>query len=610
MVKPVNLAGVRAAKDKAKAVNPQPNKGADERLTLGDELPEDCPVRALGKDGKLRYYLDADRQLIALSDRDHTRLGLQGLFGAQLHLLNRWWPRIDKNGQPHDWAPDHVSQAMMQACSRAGLWDPRERQRGRGAWLGEDGTALVLHTGSHVMTFPATRTPYRDHTTELAGLVGRFVYSAADAMGAPASEPAGDDPDGPAMAVLAKLRSWAWRRGEVDAVLMLGWIGAAMVGGALKWRPSAWVTGGKGTGKSTLDDLVKGLFGGAMIHTADTTAAGLYQTLRHQTLPIAIDELEADADNRRANAVIKLARLASSGALMLRGGQDHASTEFVVRSSFLFSSILIPPLTPQDRSRITVLDLGELPAGAVAPVIEARAMAALGAQLRRRLVDGWTRLGTTLAAYRDALQAAGHNARAQDQLGTLLAAADVLLFDDHEPGSAEEWVKRLTASELSEADDNQRDEERCLAHLLSSPADVFRGGSRRTLGEWVRLAAELDDIAAAEGPDARRTLGTYGLKLLDPEPAVDDEPAQPRRLAIANQHKGLAAVYADSHWQGTSGTMGVWVQALRRLPGADRCRKALHIGGATCKATTVPLSVVIPLDQVPPARHAWMLQKG
>ncbi len=93
-----------------------------------------------------------------------------------------------------------------------------------------------------------------------------------------------------------------------------------MIGGALKWRPIVWLTGGKGSGKSTMQELLHRLFNGGIIQTADTTAAGLWQAMRHHTLPVAIDELEAEEDNRRQNTIVKLMRMASSGALLLRGG--------------------------------------------------------------------------------------------------------------------------------------------------------------------------------------------------------------------------------------------------------------------------------------------------
>jgi hypothetical protein len=605
MAKPVNLAGVRAARDKAKAVKPTSPPPDDGDQVAEDGLPPDCPVRPLGKDGRVRYYLDADRQLVALPDRDHSRLGILALFGQRAELLYSYWPRHDKNGNVTGWRPELASENLMAACSRQGVWDAKERQRGRGAWLGEAGE-LVLHTGTHVMTFPATSNPYRDHTSDRAGLVGHYVYSAAAAVGMPSTEPAEAGPNGAADRLLAVLRSWNWRRGEMDAVLMLGWIGAAMIGGALKWRPMVWLTGGKGTGKSTLQDLLRAVFGGALIQTADTTSAGLYQTLRHQTLPIAVDELEAEEDNRRNTAVVRLARLAASGALMLRGGQDHAATEFVVRSSFLFSSILIPPLTGQDRSRISVLELDELQDDAPVPKIDGKVWGAVGNELRRRLVDGWQRLAGVLDQYRTALQEAGHAARAADQLGTLLAVADVLLADDLAPGDADVWVSKLNASELADAAENSRDEDRCLALLMSTPVDVFRGGARRSIGEWVRQAA---GIEGDEEGDSQRVLGTYGLKLLQPTPANGEHGAWPMMLAVANYHKGLAPVFADSHWKGTAGTMGVWVQALRRLPGAVRPSKPLYFAGATSRAVAIPLSVVLPLESVPVQHHERLLRR-
>jgi len=174
---------------------------------------------------------------------------------------------------------------------------------------------------------------------------GRFVYPAS----APQPRPGVRDdelkgPSGrrfnlrkPGEELLKLLGTWNWKRSEIDAQLLLGWIAAAMIGGALKWRPMAWVTGGAGTGKSTLQHLLDALFGeGGLIDCADTTAAGVYQLLGHRTLPVAIDELEADADNTRVMSVIKLARLAASGGRMMRGGSDHQSVSFEMRSCFFF----------------------------------------------------------------------------------------------------------------------------------------------------------------------------------------------------------------------------------------------------------------------------------
>ena len=52
---------------------------------------------------------------------------------------------------------------------------------------------------------------------------------------------------------------------------------------------------------------------------------------------------------------------------MHRGGQDHTAHEFTLASCFQFSSISIPPLEPQDRRRLGILELRPFPVGAIAP---------------------------------------------------------------------------------------------------------------------------------------------------------------------------------------------------------------------------------------------------
>src|SRR5690349_15230298 len=60
-------------------------------------LPEDCPVEPLGILDDVFFYLDASRQLRALPAREHSRLGLQALFGQQIELLFKFWPRLSQD---------------------------------------------------------------------------------------------------------------------------------------------------------------------------------------------------------------------------------------------------------------------------------------------------------------------------------------------------------------------------------------------------------------------------------------------------------------------------------------------------------------------------------
>jgi hypothetical protein len=559
--------GIRAAAASAVAVSP--NSTNDDGF-----LPPDCPVTPLGLFGNHCFYLDSQRQLIELPGRDHSRLGIVRLFNKNFHFLYASWPRTDKEGRVTGWRPELAAERLMASCGAKGIWNPADRERGRGAWRGERGE-LVLHTGQDVLTFAPNPRAWSDRLVHSPGVIGRFVYPAAEAVGMPADMIAGGAGD----ALLAMLRTWNWRRDDIDAVLLLGWMGAAMIGGALHWRPIVWITGGKSTGKSTLQDLIEAVFNEALIKLADTSEAYIRQTLKHQTLPVSLDEAESEEDNRRLNSIVRLARLAASGGKLGRGGSDHNAVEFTMRSAFQFGSILMPSLLGQDRSRMAVLELGELPKETPTPDVSRERWSPIGAQLRRRMVDGWVRWETTLAWYR-------HSKRAQDSFGTLLAAADVLLFDGAPNTQAGgEWIDLLRAAGMAEIEDDARDERQCADHLMSIAVDPFRNGSRRLLAEWVRIAALWD---AGDAVQAQAVLGTMGLKVRYEKLGRDDVPM----LVVADNHKGLADLFENTRWASRSGSIGVWAQALRRLPGADRAG-AQYFAGLTCKATKIPLESVL-----------------
>lgn len=540
-------------------------------------LRSGCPVEPLGLNGDVFWYLDANRQLRAVKARDHGRLVLQSLFGTRIDLLEEFWPRLAKGGKKDGFAAEDVAKDLMCSAAARGVWDPFERVRGPGAWLDARG-ALVLHCGDSVWHGPDATDKHGEW--RVPGREGRYVYPAAPPGPRPAATPEAN-PGEAAQKVLAMLRTWEWRRPEIDPILMLGWIGAAIVGGALDWRPLVWVTGDKGTGKSTLHKLVHGLLDEAVISVSDATAAGVWQKLAQSSLPVAVDELEAEEDSRRAQNIIKLARQAASGGVVLRGGSDHQGAEFKARSCFMFSSILVPALMGQDLSRMAILELDRL-SSSTPPPLDRNQISRLGSLLRHRMANGWHGLAERLRVWAVGLEAVGHSGRGADQFGTLLACADMLLHDTPPcSDSVEEWTTHLGASDLAEVADIEADHERCIRHLMSSLADIYRQGERRTIAELVKAAAS-DNYATAD--DAGRMLGTYGLRIVRDGGQVC--------LAIANMHQGLAALFKDTHWAGRSGASGVWAQAVRRMEGA-RAAGALRFNGVVSRATVVPLSVCI-----------------
>lgn len=538
-------------------------------------LPDGCPVTPLGVHGQTHWYLDVLGQLRGLKPTEHGRTGIVALFGHQSALLYRYWPRKDKLGNTVNFRAEHAAEDLMGACALKGVWDPLQRVRGVGAWIAADG-GLIFHAGDALIIRGAERP---------TGAVDGLVYPAAPPGPRPLTDTTGSGRiaagrDGPAARIEALYGAWRW---ETDAAprLLLGWTCCAALAGALTYRPLGWLTGERGTGKSTLQGIVTSILGD-VIASSDASAAGIWQRVGHASVPIAIDELEPDADPRHAQAVIRLARQAASGGLVLRGGADHSGTEFLARSCFLFSSILVPPLTPADRSRIVVLDLKPLEA-VRPPTLVPHAARELGGGLRRRLADRWAEWPGRLETWQAAVVAVGHGGRGADAWGTLLAAADLALHDAP-PSSDElsEWAEKVRPETVSA--DDAADWQECLAHLMTSQVDAYRGGLRHPLGHWITIAARGSDPPGL-GDEPGEILATVGCRMV--WGSEIGRAATDRWLAVANSHQGTGRVFDETRWRG-----GVWRQALRRVPGAEPYG-TLRVGGRVTRVTLVPIAQLV-----------------
>jgi hypothetical protein len=578
-------------------------------------LPQDCPVKALGlgTDGQTCWYLNVLGQLVPMGPRDHGKNNLHALFTPRTHLLAKYWPRwsepkkdragnVVKESEIVGFKQDDASEALIAACGEAGIFDAQGRVRGRGAHKGKAG-ALIVHYGDRVMVaargVAGVTKPAEWFET---GLHDRYVYPAAS----PTPRPAADGCDAGAVEqLLGLISTWNWRRGPLDAMLALGWIAQTAISGALTWRSHLFVTGGRGTGKSSFngkDGLCDRLLGDGALRTGSATEAAVRQLLRAQTIPVIFDEFEPNAFNQhKLAAVLELARVASSGGDVHKGSSDHKAAEFVLNSCFQFSAILTPHMEPQDRSRFAVLELEPLPPGTAKLDLEGAGLPAIGAALMRRMIDGWARWPATFTAYHDALTARGHSARSADTFGTLLAAADLALYDALDVEVLDDWALACAPERLTEISDAPEDHAACLGRLTTSTLQARGGDLRETIGTWIARAVGHDRHLRA---GARDKLGEIGLKLVnarwhppaDGKPgrwgAVDHLDGQPCYLAVAQTHQALAELYGATKWAG-----GGWTQTLARAPAAMRGVKA-KFARQSLTAVLVPIELAIDADEV------------
>lgn len=530
-------------------------------------LPPGCPVLPLGTEDGMFFFLDTIGQMRALSDGDLGQAGINALFMGRHWWLYWAFPKVSKEGAVTSWRPEKAREVLMGACARKGPWNSADRVRGRGIWRGKDGR-LILHCGDRL---------FSNRGEEPLGELEGMVYPTRPPIARPWPVPLADKP-GPALKLLPHFETWNWRRKKLDPILLIGWIAVGFLSGSLDWRPAAFLLGDKGTGKSSLQRDIRGLYGHAMIRSGDATKAGISQKLKFDCIAVALDEFEAVADPRRKKEILDLARMCASGDDILRGGDNHKGTEFSGRSPFLFSAINSPPLDPQDLSRLALLGLRKLTPGKVKPDIPADELAELGRKIMRRLMDEWHRWPATLAAWKSFLASCGHDGRGQDTFGSLLAAADLLIGADavalelelgpnatSAENPYEAWRPLLTVTSLAEYDDQTPNWRLCLSHILSQRIEAWRGGKRHTVGEVITELWE----ASVTDPDvityrtARELLEQTGLTILRPKDRFDGY-----ELFVPFQHPLLFELMRGSKWQGEINA-GAWTNALRQAEDED-----------------------------------------
>lgn len=549
-------------------------------------LPKSCPVIPLGIAGSTGWFIDPIGQVQLLAP-PYGKGHLLGLFCGRSDYLTWAWPRYGKNGID-GYAAEQAAAALLAACAAKGPWHAVEKIRGRGAWLTADGQ-LILHLGTSLSLAGRPEPP---------GEIDGFVYPTrpeiAGPWPSPSVNPSGPGPAeetrNPARLLRPLIQSWNWARPDIDPQLLLGWIGAAFVGGALPWRPTVYITGDKGAGKSTVQELVKGLVGDWMIQAVDTSAAGLYQHIGHDCLAIAVDELEGRADGRKAKAVLELARISASGGLMLRGGDRHTGVEFRARSCFLFSSINTPPLEPQDLSRMALLRLHKLDLDATPPDLDAQTLSVLGRLILQRLVAQWERYRYTWKCFRDELRRGGMDARGCDTFGTLLACADLIEYDGWNEdrlktatagGDLVVWHELMAVGRMHEFEDSTENWLLCLNHMLSFPVDAWRNSTRTTPGQvlesWFKNTDFDGDVVKV-----RNVLGQAGLGLQRRGGRHGDW------LVIPNQNPLTRRLFEGTKWVGDMGA-SVWAGALRQATPEIAEPGQCKVNGVKSRATLVSL---------------------
>jgi putative DNA primase/helicase len=541
------------------------------------------PFRILGWDRGRAYYLpDGIPQVTALGPSAHGKLNL-----LQLAPLSYWqndFPSDKRSGDRVNW--DMAADALIQQAQRAGIWDP-ELIRGRGAWW--DRGKWAVHLGNRVVIGEGDGQPTE---YDLRSAPTTYVYEASKPIRLEFNDPLPNSDSVKLVQICERLR---WER-PIFGKLLAGFVFLAPICGALQWRPHLWVTGGAGSGKTTVmvDIIGRCLDGVALKVEGDTSEAGIRQELAHDARPVVFDEFESERRKaaERVEDVLAMVTRASSetGAGLLKGGADGRAASFKTRAMFVFASIGVTLKQHAARTRVTVLGLYGEPETAASQAEFNSMMTTIVDTLTEDYIQRMQARAVRLIpvirhnakVFAEAAAIALKDRRMGDQIGTLLAGA----YGLHSTGpitreKAVEWINRQSWDEVTEVAEG-KDEQSCLRHMLAHLVRIETsqaGVKTRAVGELIaKLAGQGKDfeITADEAAGTLVRMGIMVAKRQDGTFAV----------RFANSHRELKRVLTDTAWTES------YPRTLQRIPGSSKMDPR-KFGSVSYRCVELPIDQVL-----------------
>jgi putative DNA primase/helicase len=351
---------------------------------------------------------------------------------------------------------------------------------------------------------------------------------------------------------------------------LAGWLALSRIAGALPVRPHVWLTGGAGSGKTTvMKRIIKPVMGGVHSYeevSSTTTEAGIRQSTKSLSKPLVIDEFESSKNSRTQERITNIQEIlrhswSASDAKITKGSPSGRVESFTVNFAALVSSIRPTLLNDADRSRFSILELSQAKDGMdstehwdqLTEMMD-KLDTDYGERLFARMVKMIPVVIDNFKVLRKALIKFKSTARYGDQVGMLMAAYWALREDvaiDMETAIA--LINELQIEE----DKNPGgipDEYECLQYLATKK--VMSRDSMGVLKEYtidwlIRDAKHQNALKEGGSKESLNTLMLYGIFVLDD------------RFFVPTQNTELGALFRQTHWTD-------WVSSLARLPGSDR----------------------------------------
>ena len=481
-----------------------------------------------------------------------------------------WWYGIADSDQLGASTCRRIGSALLRAADNLGQVD-LTRRTGRGAVMLDDGT-VVWHLGDRLLVDADERPLLSRYSPTGASALETRIWLAEPRIELGASASDGD------MRKLAEaVMRYRWATPD-DCRRFLGWMAAAVAGGALAWRPHLMLVAPSTAGKSWLmREVVRPIMGPLMIPIANASSASIARQTDVASLPILVDE--AEVADPWVMDLFALLRVAAGGeGLRLRanstGGVDAQEPRFAA----LLSGTSVPALQMADASRLTIVQLGNEVDDW--PAVEQGILAAMEPfeAMRYRIIRRAPEIVALARAKTREYQSIGVASR-----DALIAGA--LTAGWHAWGRHEKEVH----SRPIEEEQPELDALTCLRDILALQARTPDHQGDMSVLELLR----------GEQVYEQATADQFGVKV--------EEINETRWLAIGTKHRGLRTHLGRTRW-GNADLRAL----LMQIPGAE-ARKQLRFNGLRMPAVVLKLESLAadhgidirkPLGQAPESQPA------
>ncbi len=473
-------------------------------------------------------------------------------------------------------SPQDAKEYLIRCCQEAGEYDP-SRERPEGVYLADEGQRLIINMGMGTKVL-------RNDGSVPDGPDSKWVYIQVEkGLGISSSTVAASQPD--VEEFEAFINSWNYRN-PCDAMLIQGWWAMTALASALACRPHLCITGGRGKGKTRLTGTLGNLSGLASVRAdGSSTEIGISQTLKGRAVPVYVDEAEQTAHGT-VRGIVKMARTAYSGSgegrLVGSGSGKGRSTRVV--SPFMMACIRPPLFEASDASRWVVVEITGLKSTALqkpSKLLEEAYAEALGAKLRKLVLDRWPVFQASLGLFRAALLKQLNDGRLADTLAPILAGFWVLHHaSPPKAAKAKQMAKKLGGS-TEELQEPVTDEEDCLQTLLtkSVPGQLIGERGKVSLVEVIRCAY----LGSALADLQLQRLGMRVIRKGDGTVVL--------AVVVNAVHRELLTLFSNTSFAG-----GGWAPVLKRLKGAvPSTQKILRLA---TKVIEVPMADYL-IDDTP-----------